>query len=218
MIIILRLSMCSWVGRSIDTNSICNWNSYKFFLLLICILCFSDLAFAQDLARVRPSLSPEASAWNRSYKLFEQQRTRETLEGKSYLISGGIALIGGLVGNSVTGDPFEKAVYAVFQTIGVASIGYGAFKIQVGREEAPIFEALAKSHHLSPEQKYKFLMTYRSELESRAQKENKIKAITHGLISLLNIVSAGQQSTEGVKGALYFLGTANMLAAISYTF
>ena len=53
---------------------------------------------------------------------------RQLIEGNSYIISGAISLLGGTLGNEISKDQTEQLAYSAFQSIGVASIGYGLFK------------------------------------------------------------------------------------------
>ncbi len=115
-------------------------------------------------------------------------------------------------------DPLEQGIYSLFQSIGIASIGFGAYKWKVGDENRLIITSLKNSQDLSDEQKYKFIMTYNLEKAETDVSDKKIRAITHGLIALLNFYNASQYSHESVKNTLVFIGTANLLASLSYTF
>jgi hypothetical protein len=156
--------------------------------------------------------------WRQEEVRLAKLKAEERVEGMSYVISGGIGLLGGLAGTSVTNDPLEKGIYAVFQSIGIASIGYGAFKWQIGDDQRLIVDALRTSPELSAQEKVNFLNHYKAEKKSLEKKERLIKAVTHGLIAALNFYNISLQKQDGVKSALTFIGTANLLACISYSF
>lgn len=137
--------------------------------------------------------------------------------GLSYIISGSLALVGGLAGSGITHDPVERGIYTFFQTIGIASIGYGAYTWRIGGEERSLYTTLQQSH-LTPEQRTNFLRAHALQKRTRDRRERIIKAVTHGLIAGLNIYNATQQQQDSIKTGLYFIGGVNLLAAISYTF
>lgn len=142
---------------------------------------------------------------------------KQKLTGRSYVVSGSLGFLGGFAGQSVAKDPFEKMAYTVFQSIGIAAIGYGLYQWQLGSEERQMFEFLEEAS-LKSEEKEKLFATYQRLELQRLKKENKIRAITHSLIALLNIYNASQQDSGVTKDSLFFIGGVNLLAAASYTF
>jgi hypothetical protein len=157
-------------------------------------------------------------SWTEINAIGLKMEQQDKVNGMSYIISGGLALVGGIAGSNVTSDPLEKGVYALFQTIGIASIGYGSYKMYIGNEERLLLRTLRDSNDLNETQKISFLRTYYSKKQELEKNERIIKAITHGLISALNFYNANQQKQEGVKNTLNFIGGANFLASLSYTF
>lgn len=155
--------------------------------------------------------------WDEFSKEVELQKEKDRRNGLSYIISGSLALIGGVLGNNVAEDTAEKGIYTVFQTIGVASIGYGAYAWQIGGEERSIYQTLQYSK-LTPDQKSQFLRAYAYQRKEKEKRDRYIRAVTHGLIAGLNFYNASQQKQEGLKGTLNFIGGVNLLAAISFTF
>lgn len=140
------------------------------------------------------------------------------VNGLSYIISGSIALVGGIAGANVTSDPLERGIYALFQTIGIASIGYGSYKWKIGDEDRLIYSTLRDSKGYTDQQRLAFIKTYQYKKQELEKNERFIKAFTHGLIAALNFYNASQQKQDGVKNTLYFVGGANLLASLSYTF
>lgn len=167
----------------------------------------------------------DESVWDEPSRLQWMEFSREIKRiedsdyrnGLSYVISGSLALAGGLAGSSMTGDNMEKGIYTVFQTIGIASIGYGAYAWKIGGEERSIYSIL-QATRLTNEQKTHFLKVYAQKRQERLQKERVIKAITHALIAGLNLYNAQKQQQDGIKSALYFVGGVNLLAAVGYSF
>lgn len=164
---------------------------------------------------IRPSPAQEWSDFER--KMQERQQL-DRIDGLSYLISGSLALVGGLVGQNISTDPLEKGVYTVFQTIGVASIGYGIYKWKLGDEERWMYETLTNAQGLSAAHKATVMNSYFEQKRERQRREKIMRAITHGLIAGLNFYGATQQKSDNLKNALIFLGGVNTLAVISFTF
>lgn len=159
----------------------------------------------------------ETTNWKQFEKEVALQREEDRKDGISYIISGSLALAGGLVGESISKDPSEGAIYSVFQTIGVASVGYGAYKLNVGGEDFHLLKQLSYTK-LTDSEKFEVLKASRLEKKERQKSENSIRAITHSLIAALNIYNGSRQKNESLKTALYFIGGANILAAASFTF
>lgn len=126
--------------------------------------------------------------------------------------------MGGFLGNEVSKDPTEQLAYSAFQSIGVASIGFGLYKKNIGDERRLLFNIVDSTEGLSYEDKYKLLRSYYKEKATRTKKERYIKALTHGLIGALNVYSATKQDNDRVKSTLYFVGGVNLLASVSYSF
>ena len=143
--------------------------------------------------------------------------SRDRVSGLSYVLSGSIALIGGFVGQSVATDPLEKGTYALFQTIGIASVGYGVYTWKIGNEDRFIYDILKNAKDLSPDARNIMLQSYYRERKERESNERLVKALTHGLIAVLNVYNATQQTPGPVQTGLYFIGGVNLLAAVSFS-
>ncbi len=169
--------MYNWVGR------------FKFFLAILVISTPSVLLAAKDPVLF---LSNDISTWESYAASMEAQSHKDYEAGLSYVISGSLALAGGLIGESVTSDNLEKATYTIFQTIGIASIGYGAYTWKVGNADRDIYLALSRSK-LTFEQRAHFLKVYKLQKLQTERKEKNIKAITHALIGFFS-VDGGMQS------------------------
>lgn len=192
--------MSSWAGN------------FKFVLLFLFVSVFSGSAFA-----AQDEFKFDIHKWDEFAVAVEVQKEKDRRNGVSYVISGALALVGGIWGDSITDDTAEKGIYTVFQTIGVASIGYGAYTWQIGGEERSVYETLQYSK-FTPEQKSHFLRAYNFQRKDREKRDRLIRAVTHGLIAGLNFYNASQQKQESLKNTLYFVGGVNLLAAVSFNF
>lgn len=196
--------MCSWVGK------------FKVALAigLVILLCLpaSPVRAADD-----DTVKYNMTRWEDFAHEVEIQKARDYRNGLSYVISGGLAVIGGIAGAKLTDDAMEIGIYTLFQTIGIASVGYGAYTWQIGGEERSFYQTLLMSN-LKPEQKTQLLRAYALEKRERERRDRMIRAITHGLIAGLNIYSAATAQNDSLKTGLYFIGGVNLLAAASFTF
>jgi hypothetical protein len=154
--------------------------------------------------------------WDDFAKQIRLQKESDARRGLSYVISGSLALVGGIAGANLTDDNVEKGIYTIFQTIGIASIGYGAYVAKIGSEERTLFETL-NNIRMPPEQKTLVLRSYYYQTHERERKERLIKAVTHALIASLNFYSASQQKQATIRSGLYFIGGVNLLAAVSFS-
>jgi hypothetical protein len=208
-----KLCIYNWVGKC------------KLFLALpILLMCFSTAKANNSNLKLTPrpsSTDPNIeykNQWREINKNYLKQQSSDYQAGISYIISGSIALAGGLVGGQITADPIERGLYVVFQSIGVASIGYGAYKWKIGDDDRLLTKSLATTEGLTEKNRIQFMQTYQFQKSQYEITERKIKAITHGLIAAINLYNASKQEQDGIKNSLYFIGGVNMLAAISFSF
>lgn len=162
-------------------------------------------------------VNPETVRWDQYSKQMDYQERKDYRDGMSYVISGSIALAGGLVGDTITHDYIEKGIYTIFQTIGIASIGYGAYTWKIGSADRDFYKTV-DSLKLSDDQKTMIIRSYYGQKKLSEKNERFIKAITHGLIASLNFYSASRQRNETVQNSLAFIGGVNLLATIAYSF
>lgn len=196
----------------------------SFSLILFILFSLPSVSFGEEspkqykLFKIPLKSISKDPTWDDFELNYQKSLEADKTQGISYIISGSIALVGGLAGNGVTSDPLEKGVYAIFQTIGVASIGFGAYKWQIGDDNRLLIQSLKYNDNLSNGQKLSVLKSIEKEKGTLKEKEKLIKAITHGMIAALNFYNASLQKNSSVKNGLYFIGTANALASISYSF
>lgn len=204
MIITLRRYMQSLVGN-------CKIAS----LLLLTFMLICPLSGqAQD----RTPDAVNTKTWNDIRESIRKQDNENYKKGLSYIISGSSALVAGILGERASSDPIDKAIYSTFQVIGVASVGFGAYKWKIEDEDKLFYNSLEASKDLKPQDKLAVMENYYRQKKEREGRERVIKAITHGMVAALNIYGASVQSNNNIKNGLYFLAGVNVFAAISFTF
>ena len=164
------------------------------------------------------TLTIDSEKWKKFRTGVADQEKKDQLNGLSYLLSGSLAIIGGFEGQQIASDPLEKAVYTFFQTIGIASIGYGAYTWKVGDEARLLSESLQNARGISDADRGAILSSYEYSKAKKEHSDRIVRAITHGMIAIYNTYNGLQQSQENVKNTLLFIGGVNFLAALSYTF
>lgn len=164
-----------------------------------------------------PAFATPSADWARLLEKSEKENLLQRQNGWSYIISGTLVGAGGLIGSSITEDPAEKGLYSIFQTIGIASIGYGFYLSRVDNEDTLLLKTI-QSSSITSDQKFALWKAYQQRKAVRANREDSVRAITHGLIAAVNFLNASQQKQAGIRNSLIFVGGANVLAAISYSF
>ncbi|MBX9769630.1 MAG: hypothetical protein K2X47_20300 [Bdellovibrionales bacterium] len=188
-------------------------NAILFFLSLL-LICPPNL-LAADTPRL--ALELQTDDWKGFEDFIKETDRQDKIDGYSYLISGSLAAVGGLVGYYSSADNFAKAVYSISQTIGVAAIGFGGYKLFVGNENKLLYRSI-KATNLSIADREMLLYNYRLQKGAEESRIRKVKALTHGAIALLNIYNAMRESNNDLRTALYFIGGVNFFAAVSFTF
>lgn len=187
----------------------------KFLILILSsIVSFTSLSSAAYDADM--NYQGEAQ-WNefRDFAL-KQQAESENL-GKAYMISGVLAAIGGSVGYYQSEEVFSRTVFAITSNLGIAAIGLGASYLWTGSQMDSFFYAIDGSS-LSLHEKNEVLRRYLYKEQKEKEHRRWIRVATHALISALNIYTANQETSPEVRSVFYFLGGANALLALSYSF
>lgn len=158
-----------------------------------------------------------ATQWNEFKSFVVQESERDRERGLSYMISGGIAAIGGTLAYHGTEEPFGRAMYAVTANVGIAAVGLGATYFWTGNENDSFYQAIDGSS-LTPQQKNEVLNRFLT--RQRQERENRrwIRVATHALVAAVNLYSAQQEKNADIQSVFYFLGGANAILAISYAF
>lgn len=206
MITMHKLFMHRWVG------------SFRLIGAAIVLALFAYLSPArgQDLERAPNLIS--IKGWSEVRESIRKKDSENYKKGLSYIISGSSALVAGLLGERASVDPVDKAIYSTFQAIGIASVGYGAYRWNVEDEEKLFYNSLEASGSLGPQEKLIVMESYHRQRKIRESRERVIKAVTHGMVAALNLYGASVQSNENIRSGLYFLAGVNVLAAVSFTF
>jgi hypothetical protein len=153
-----------------------------------------------------------------SFDHYMQDRNEEDrVRGISYMVSGTIATIGGVIGYYGSSDSFSRGIYAVAQSVGVAAIGYGANTYWIGNEYNSFYYAVHGSS-LSSSQKAELLQRFLERDHEQRRKATWIKVATHSLIAVANLYSASREDDKTVRGVLHFLAGTNAVIAFSYAF
>jgi len=155
--------------------------------------------------------------WSSFHDYMEAQQKEDRLTGASYMISGVVATVGGVVGYYNSEDSFSRGVYAIAQSVGVAAIGYGAHRYWNGNDYNAFFHAVEGSN-LSSAQKVEVLRRFLEWERGERNKSRWIKIATHSLISVVNLYSASREEDKDVRGVLHFLAGTNAIIAFSYAF
>ncbi|MBX2993283.1 MAG: hypothetical protein KF681_00615 [Bdellovibrionaceae bacterium] len=159
----------------------------------------------------------QATDWN-SFEAAMQEAEREDRKtGWSYIASGALVTIGGLVGASSSADSQSKLIYGLSQGFGVAAIGYGTAKLSYGNEYNSFYDSI-QGTELSLEQKNSLVSLYMENERAKREMIRKINIATHAAIGVLNLYSASREPDKDAKTALQFLAAVNFAFALSYTF
>lgn len=186
----------------------------KLLVLLFAMMSLSTVsvqAYSSDLAYEGPV------NWDSFHKYMNEKQKEDRLTGVSYIISGTVATIGGVVGYYNSDDSFSRGVYAIAQSVGVAAIGYGANRYWNGNEYNSFFYAV-EGAKLSSAQKVELLKRFLEKENEERAKTRWIKIATHSLIAVVNLYSAGREDDKNVRGVLSFLAGTNAVIAFSYAF
>ncbi len=151
----------------------------------------------------------------KAYMAVEKERHRDV--GLSYLISGSIATVGGLIAYEAASDSLSRVLYAVTANVGIAAIGLGATYYWTSSEEEIFYDTLEGSS-LNLQQKNELLARYLQKQRQQRDSRRWIQVATHALIAAANFYSAAQEENADVRSIFYFLGGANTALAISYSF
>ena len=169
-----------------------------------------------------PGIKDASKSSGPNWESFQAEMLRlkqsDSVTGISYMVSGGLAVVGGLVGYYGSQDLFAKAVYSISQSVGIAAVGYGSYMYSLGSEQRILFDTIEASRSLSLTQKNDLIQNYYAIQKDRERKGRLIKAITHGLVAAVNAYNATTTTSSDLKTTLYFVSGVNALAAITFVF
>lgn len=183
------------------------------FVFLLFLLQLSSPSWGQ-----KREVDYQGSAnWNefRSFVLHQQKEDERT--GWAYMISGTIAAVGGTLGYRQSEEIFSRTIFAITSNIGLAAIGMGATYYLTGSEVDSFFYALDGSS-LSLAEKNEVLHRFLQKEREEKEKRKWIRVATHALLAVANFYSASHEDSPEVQSVFYFLGGANTLLAVTYSF
>ncbi|RYZ66893.1 MAG: hypothetical protein EOP09_11965, partial [Proteobacteria bacterium] len=96
--------------------------------ILLCLNVSVASAFNDDQGYLGPV------KWDSFHKYMEERNEQDRVRGISYMVSGTIAAVGGVLGYYSSDDSLSRGIYAIAQSVGVAAIGYGANTYWIGNE------------------------------------------------------------------------------------
>lgn len=118
--------------------------------------------------------------WDDFKESVEKNIAVQKINGKSEVWTGGLALAAGLIGDSLAKDPLEKGVFALFQSIGIASIGLGLYDQAIGENNRNFYYLLkGNSIGLTEDQKNSMVKNYYRINKFYEDKENKNVYLCH---------------------------------------
>ena len=187
----------------------------KSLVAFILLIFFSSFSFAKV---DRDELMYQGNSNWLEFKQFMEQRQEEDQKlGVSYLLSGALATVGGVVGYYSSEDAFSRGIYALSQSIGVAALGYGASYMWIGNEYNSFFYAVDGAR-LSPQQKNELLHRFLEREQLQRERQRWIKIATHSVIAAVNLYSATREEDKNIKTVFQFLAAANVVIALTYSF
>lgn len=182
-------------------------------------LCLLILIFATPSlwAREGDSSYGGPAQWTEFREYVVQQQEENERVGLGYMISGAVAAVGGGVGYYQSEEVFSRTIFAITSNVGLMAIGWGATQYWTSSELDTFFYAIEGSS-LSAAEKNEVLQRYLYKERKENERRRWIRVATHALIAVANLYSASQEQNSEVRSVFYFLGGANTLLAISYSF
>ncbi|MBX2988979.1 MAG: hypothetical protein KF802_13910 [Bdellovibrionaceae bacterium] len=182
-----------------------------FLILLLSLWALPVTVFADEI------LYDGTAQWQDFENFMRNREEEERVTGISYMISGAVATLGGLVGYQSSQDNFSRSAYAIAQSVGIGALGYGASIYWNGNEYDSFYRAVRGSS-LTPMQKNELLARFLSNEKSERRRARWIRVGTHTLLAVVNFYAASQESNRDVRNLLQFMGGVNAVIAFSYSF
>ncbi|MFN7728717.1 MAG: hypothetical protein ACK5P7_06150 [Bdellovibrio sp.] len=179
------------------------------------LIVFLSLSGLQALAKPRKSL--QASDWDSFQSAILESELEDRKIGWSYIASGVLVTLGGIVGASSSGDSSSKLIYGLSQGFGVAATGYGTARLSIGNDYNSFYDSIEGSS-LSKDQKNSLVRIFIESEREKREAIRKISIATHSAIGVLNLYSASREQDKDAKTALQFLAVVNFAFAIGYAF
>lgn len=183
-----------------------------FIFVLTALFALNSLAKSS-----RPLSIEDVTTWEEFRTLVQQQENDEILNGRAYIISGAVLVLGGMIGYHNAKTSVEKLAYSVTESLGVAGIGYGAYLNTVGSPQRSLYESIEASKSLTLTNKNDLVRNYALSMKENRKNERLIKIVTHSIVSAVNLYNGLREEGE-LRQGLIALGGIHFLAAISVSF
>ncbi len=164
---------------------------------------------------ILPLSFAQASSYSEFAEQVKYQTQTTQKEGLSYMLSGGLALVGGGIGWSRSHESVEKGFYSLAQSLGLLAIGYGAEAYYL-KQDDEMFLNVLNSGDLNLAQKNKMVESYLAEKKEKEESLFWIQRTTFGLAGLLNVIYASQAKDQTLQNFLYV--TAGVQLVWAFTF
>lgn len=182
-------------------------------VLFLSFLGFDVLARPADNETIY-SGSPQ---WSEFRAYMEAEKNEKEKRGLAFMISGAIAGVGGAVAAERSTEIFSRTVFTVASNVGFAAIGWGALAYWTGSERDSFYAAIDNSS-LSLAQKNEVLQKYLTREKQEQESRRWIRVATHALLAAVNVYGASREDNSEIRSLYYFLGGANAVLAVSYSF
>jgi len=189
----------------------------KWLMIITMILSAGCPAWAFPNDRERSKEIEDAGSWKAFDEAMARVREKDRETGWSYVISGSLIAVGGVIGAQTSVDSSSKLIFGLSQSLGIIGIGYGVGKLTYGHEFNSFYESV-KATPLTPEQRDSLVQRYLKEEKEKRDAIRKIALYTEIASAALNFYSASRESDQTTKRVLQFLGGVNVALAVAYTF
>lgn len=187
----------------------------KLFVLIFAGLMLSGF---QALAQKPPVKAVQNSRdWQTFESTLAELRKDDKIRGVSYIVSGALVTVGGLVAAGSTDDPATKLVYGITTSAGVGAVAYGVSKLSFGNEYNSFYDAVRLSS-LAPAQRDILVQNYLQNEEDRKRRHRRIATVAHLVAGTINLYSATREKDSNAKTFFGVLAGLNFAVGISYAF
>ncbi len=183
------------------------------------LLIFSLIFSLQSFARVQTDevKYENVADWSHFEQFMKESEHRDHDLGWSYVISGVLVGVGGVLGSQASQDTGSKLALGLATTLGIGAAGYGVLRLTTGNDYTNFYETLRQTS-LTPSQRDELVRLY---IEKERAKEKAVQ--TTRLVSLLvasglNFYAASQEKDRNTKSFLQIFAGANLAFALAYSF
>jgi hypothetical protein len=158
-----------------------------------------------------------SQSWTDFDQSLKRVEEREHTEAISYILSGVLVTLGGMAGASAASEPATKFIYGLSQSLGVAGIGYGAYRLNQGHSYSSFSQALRKTS-LTPDQRDRLVSEFLKAEKEEQEALRRVRLYTYLALGTLNLVAAARETEASSKTMFQFFSGVNFALALSCTF